>query len=265
MDGASIEELFAQTLAGDYEWDQEPRRAVFELQRLGSRDVLEYAAAWIRSDDPLRRVRGLDIIAELGKTIENPHHSFPEEAFAVVAEALQREREADPLESAISALGQIGDERAIPLIAAFHRDPSDCLRLRAAIALGRFADTAPAIEVLLTLMEDPDGVVRDWATFGLGVQGHQDTAEIRDALCRRLGDEDECAREEAIVGLASRRDPRVLPTLLQALQQPEISHRVIESACTMLGLETDREEWSGQDYVNALRERYDTTDPPGAS
>lgn len=93
----------------------------------------------------------MDIIAGLGKTIGNPHHSFPDEAFEVVAEALQSEREADPLESAISALGQIGDERAIPLIAAFQRDPSDCIRLRAAIALGRFADEAPAIRVLLTL------------------------------------------------------------------------------------------------------------------
>ncbi|MBL8216247.1 MAG: HEAT repeat domain-containing protein [Bryobacterales bacterium] len=256
MDAGSIEELFAQTLVGDYEWDQEPRRAVLELQRLGSREVFDYAAAWIRSDDPLRRVRGLDVMAQLGKTIGNPYHSFPEEAFEVVAQALEGECEADPLESAISALGQIGDERAIPLIAAFHRDPNDCIRLRAAIALGRFADTAPAIEALLTLMEDPDGVVRDWATFGLGVQGHQDTAAIRDALCRRLPDEDDCAREEAIVGLARRQDTRVLPKLLEALQQPEISHRIIESAYTMLGMDTDRGEWSGQDYINALRERF---------
>ena len=162
MDAGSIEELFAQTLVGDYEWDQEPRRAVLELQRLGSREVFDYAAAWIRSDDPLRRVRGLDVMAQLGKTIGNPYHSFPEEAFEVVAQALEGECEADPLESAISALGQIGDERAIPLIAAFHRDPNDCIRLRAAIALGRFADTAPAIEALLTLMEDPTA----WSGIG---------------------------------------------------------------------------------------------------
>lgn len=127
--------------------------------------------------------------------------------------------------------------------------------------MGSYTGVPLALEVLLTLMEDSDGDVRDWATFGVGALGdHQDTPAIREALGRRLADDDEDAREEAIVGLARRQDTRVLPSLFLALQQPEISVRIIESAYTMLGMDIDREEWSGQDYINALRERFGVGD-----
>lgn len=78
--------------------------------------------------------------------------------------------------------GHIGDDRAIPLIAVFQRDPSDCIRLRVAMALGRFTNEPVAMQLLLTLIKHPDGEVRDWATFGVGILGRdQDSPEIRDA------------------------------------------------------------------------------------
>jgi HEAT repeat protein len=105
-------------------------------------------------------------------------------------------------------------------------------------------------------MKDADEEVRDWATFGLGVQGDLDSAEIRDALFQQLSDSNEDVREEAMAALGKRRDQRVVPFLLAALEPPAVSVPVIEAACGLLDMDTDREDWSTDDYASALQERF---------
>ena len=114
-----------------------------------------------------------------------------------------------------------------------------------------------SVATLSTLSEDADDDVRDWATFGLGVQGDVDSLPVREALSWRLSDSDSDAREEALVGLARRHDARILAVLLTALGESLVTDRVIEAAYTLLGMERDREDWSRSDYVNALRLRLD--------
>jgi HEAT repeat protein len=258
MAEATMDELFAQTLLGDYE-DDEPWQAVQSLRRIGTRDVFDEAVKWTESAEPLVRARGLDVIAQLGKTAEHPSNSFPQESYDVVAKVVQQEREVRPLNSAIAALGHIDDPRAVPLIAAFHSHPSEQIRFTVACALGSFPNEPLSVQTLLILMEDADADVRDWATFGLGVLGDQDSPEIRQALSRRVNDEDADAREEALVGLAKRHDTSILPQLIHELEQPDIGGRVVEAAQTILGFDKDREEWSGQDYARALRGRFSGT------
>ena len=53
----SIEQLFSITLEGDYD-DEAAWLAIHELRKLGTREVFDIAAAWCKSDDPLRRARG---------------------------------------------------------------------------------------------------------------------------------------------------------------------------------------------------------------
>jgi HEAT repeat protein len=50
-------------------------------------------------------------------------------------------------------------------------------------------------------------------------------------------DSNEDVREEAMVGLAKRKDRRVLAVLLPALEQPTVTDRVIEAACMMLDMQ----------------------------
>ena len=58
-----------------------------------------------------------------------------------------------------------------------------------------------------------------------------------------------------MVGLAKRRDRRVLTTLLCALEQSTMTDRVIEAAYLMLAMDNKREGWKPANYAEALRHR----------
>jgi HEAT repeat protein len=250
-----IDDLFAKTLFGDYE-DDAPWHAVHELRRIGSREVFDKAAEWCRSREALVRTRGLDVVAQIGRTPEHPSNSFPEESFSVVSKVLEDEKEVQPLDSAIAALGHLNNSSGIPLIIQYQSHPDSNVRFSVACALGSYSNDPRSAECMLLLMRDADAEVRDWATFGLGVQGDLDSVEIRDALFTRLSDSNEDVREEAMAGLAKRRDRRVVPSLVAVLAELTASHRVIEAACDLLDMQTDCGDWSSEDYASALRERF---------
>jgi hypothetical protein len=250
-----IDELFGKTLAGDYE-DDAAWHAVHDLRRIGSREVFDRAAEWCRSNDPLVRTRGLDVLAQIGRSAGHPSNSFPDESFRIVAGVLKDEREIRPLDSAITALGHLENPAAIPLILHLGSHSNSDVRHAVAFALGSFPNDPRTSEGLLALMKDPDENVRDWATFAIGALGDLDSAEIRAALFHRLNDADEDVRAEAMAGLGKRRDQRVLPALVETLAEADVSHPVIEAACHMLDMQEDREDWNTADYSSALRERF---------
>lgn len=264
MTSERMQQLFNQTLLGEYE-DEAPWDAVSELRSNGSRETFEIAAQWLQESEPLKRVRGAAILAQLRLPSETlttePKWLFREEAFPLIANMLKREDDPMVLDSGIAALGHLYDSAAIPIIASYTGHPDDNVRFSVACALGHFPNDPEAVERLLTLTRDDDSDVRDWAVFGLGVQGDVDSPEIREALLERVTDSDEDVREEAIVGLGKRRDPRLLPLLRSLLDAPELKLRVAESASAMLGLAADPEEWEAEDYKRALDEAFG---PPSA-
>jgi HEAT repeat protein len=256
MSPEPLEEMFAKTLSGDYDSDSS-WEAVHALQTLGSRDVYERAVAWCGAQEPVKRARGADILAQIGKTAEHPHNSFPEDSFSIVSCMLGRETEPRPLASAIYALGQIGDSRAVTLLVQHRSHANANVRFAVACALGSFADNPIAGPALIQLTSDIDADVRDWATFGLGVLGREDSPEIRDALAARLNDSCDDAREEAMIGLAKRRDQSVLTPLIASLKIAPVPDRALEAAFEMLGLkDEDGEGWSATDYVAALQKKF---------
>lgn len=107
---------------------------------------------------------------------------------------------------AIPALGHLDDPRAVPLVAAFCSDPRAEIRFSVRFALGSFPNAPLSVKTLLTLIEDAEADVRDWATFGVGVWGDPDSIELRESLRRRLNDSNTDGRVEAVVGLAKRND-----------------------------------------------------------
>lgn len=255
MGPEKMDEIFSQTLTGEYD-DESPWEAVRTLHRTGSREVFDRAAAWCLSDDALKRARGADVIAQLGRTVDHPSNNFPEECFSVVSTLVQREKDPFPLLSAVHALGHIGNPLAVPLLIEHRLHPNADVRFAVASALGNFADDPRTVDTLLALMQDVDEGVRDWATFGLGVLGDLDSEEIRDALWRRMNDSNRDVREESLVGLGKRKDRRALPTLVAELGQPEISDRVFEAAQAFLSETEQAADRSPVDWVAALKKRF---------
>jgi HEAT repeat protein len=255
MTAHGIDELFAQALSGDYE-DDAAWEAVRALRSIGTRQVFERGAELCKSDDPLSRARGADVLGQLGKTVDHRSNSFPEESYSVITSLVRQETQPQTLAAGIAALGHLDNPLAVPLITSFSSHPNPEVRFDVAFALGCFPNVPLSVETLLRLTQDADEDVRDWATFGLGVLGESDSEKIREALLRRLADSDEDVREEAMVGLGKRKDQRVLSTLLIALARPNTTTRVIEAAYQMLGLGNEQEGWSGIDYAAALRQRF---------
>jgi HEAT repeat protein len=254
MDSERINEMFAQTLIGDYDGDL-PWKAVHDLRGMGTQEVFDRAAEWCSSDNPLKRARGADVLAQIGRTIDHPENNFPDESFSVVSAMLQREGDSLPLLSAIHALGHIGNPLAVPLIVEHHLHASADVRFAVACALGNFGDPC-AVKILIALMQDVDDDVRDWATFGLGVIGDSDSPEIRDALFQRITDPNEDVREEVLVALAKRKDRRVLPFLITELNQLQVSARVKEAAEFLLGEDRREASWNSGDYAKALKRQF---------
>jgi HEAT repeat protein len=256
MTAEQIDDLFAQTLTGNYD-EETPWAAVNKLQKLASREVVELAREWCVSNEPLKRARGADVLSQIGVSVEHPQNSFPAESFSAVLELSRHETESLPLRAAISALGHIGNPLAIPALIQNCPHNDDGVRLAVALALGKFANDPRATRALIVLMQDGDEVVRDWATFGLGVLGKTDSPEIRDALLQQIADADTNTREEAFVALAKRKEARAVPALISVLKQGPLSDRLRESAELFLGEQS--EEWDEHDFAKALKQRYTLT------
>jgi hypothetical protein len=59
-----------------------------------------------------------------------------------------------------------------------------------------------------------------------------------------------------MVGLAKRGDQRALSAVLHGLKESEMSSRVVEAAYLLLGMQSERDDWSGRDYCAALQEKF---------
>ena len=250
-----IDKLFKQALTGEYD-DEEPWEAIHHLRAIGSREVFETAASWCGSDDPLQRARGADVLAQLGRTAEHPELKFSEESFAILAMMALNEQESQPLSSAILALGQLRDTRALPIIANYRSNDDPAVRFAVACACGNTPDEDLAADTLLELIEDEDADTREWAAFGLGSLSNLDGKEIRDKLAEALADPSDEVKQEAMMGLARRRDSRALPNLIAQLGQADLDETIFEAACMLLEYKEPKKGWSPRDYIAALQERY---------
>jgi HEAT repeat protein len=235
LDSASVDELFALARAAEGEdayWD-----AVSELHRRGEKRTFELASVLCDSFAVGERCLGADVLAQLGAVdgaspSEGP---FATASSEVLLRLLQEDDEPAVLSSAAIGLGHLRDERAIDQLTALaaHQEAE----VRRAVVHGLMGhDDDRAVAALIGLSSDPDGDVRDWATFSLGVQVDRDTHEVRDALAERLGDDYGDTRREAIRGLARRRDERALEPALAAAADG--GGPTVDEALVLLGAST---------------------------
>jgi HEAT repeat protein len=222
-DARSVDELISVALGEPGE--DHARDAIWVLRWRGTCEVFERASGLCRSFCPVERTLGADILGQLGI----PDRSYPKSCLYILAGMLEAERDNGVLNSILIALSHLRDPGVIEPAARFrdHADPD--VRYGVVFAMTGHEDPL-AIETLIGLTGDPDADNRDWACFALGTQVEVDTPGLRDALAKRLADEDDNARCEALVGLARRRDRRVIPPLLKALASESVWSLEIEAA-----------------------------------
>ncbi len=205
-------------------WD-----CISELRDRGNPEAYAAACSQCRSDCPIEQRIGCDILAQFGE----PTSAFVATSFPVVVSVLQRTSDLGTLRSAISALGCFGDLRGVDYILPYVEHVDENVRDGVVHALTHLNADPRSIDGLIRLSVDLSDQIRDWATFGLGTMSDQDTPAIRSALLARLDDSDATTRYEALVGLAHRKDGRVIEPLVHELSHAEVHEYVIEAAAIL--------------------------------
>ncbi|GDD73679.1 lyase [Escherichia coli] len=96
-------------------------------------------------------------------------------------------------------------------------DKSANVRRATAFAISVINDKE-TIPLLINLLKDPNGDVRNWAAFAININKY-DNSDIRDYFVEMLQDKNEEVRIEAIIGLSYRKDKRVLSVLCDELKK----------------------------------------------
>ncbi|WP_371784451.1 ankyrin repeat domain-containing protein [Streptosporangium subroseum] len=177
------------------------------LSRRGDQETFDALARLSVSEDPRKREFAVDVLAEFG--FAEGEKPYLEETLPILRRMAATEGDERVLRSVLGALGHHADPRSLPevleIISAegWVRTQADPAALAAVLPQGH----AEGLALLISMTEDSDEEVRDWATMGLaGLQ--EDTEQIRDALAARLDDEDLNTVAEATRGLAVRGDTR---------------------------------------------------------
>lgn len=194
-------------------------KAISELQMRGSPETLALARKLAKSRNCRKRALGLYMASQLRQRKKGVSFGSIEYALEDTQEMLLaglRDTRSEVLCAAISGFGHRPHPLALPELIKFPSSPDQKIRFKVAVALGRYSE-ADSIETLLRLAKDDSDAVRDWATFGIGTLQDVDNPKIRDLLWTNLQDMDQDVRGEALVGLAIRKDERIIPVLLERL------------------------------------------------
>jgi hypothetical protein len=239
-----VAEVFEEALRAGAAGDEDRRwELISHLHLHGGRTALEAATRLSDHREPARRALAADVLGQLGaapgrSAVRGP---FRESSLALLLAMAQNETDPDVLSSITVGFGHLGDERSLAPLIRLHTHPDPQVRYGVAFGLlGR--PEAAALDTLITLSADEDARVRDWSTFGLARQTDRDFPRLRDALADRLHDDDDDTRLEAVHGLATRGDERVVQPLLDILDsssEPSDPGMVSEALCAIAAATAD--------------------------
>jgi HEAT repeat protein len=203
--------------------------AIGVMHSRGSGKEFEAAKKLCFSSNSSERQVGAHILGQLGWGKK----TFLEESVSILI-TLLKDSEEGVIVSAASALGHRGSEKSIPHLLKLKNHSNPDIRLGVVHGLTAQEDK-DAVDALIELSTDSEQDVRNWATFALGSILEADTAQIRNALFDRIADENPEIRGEAFIGLAARKDERVIKPLINELKGDFYGSWCLEAA-ELLGL-----------------------------
>ncbi len=200
---------------------------VAELHRRTDPMIFESCALWATSGERRLRKASADVLSQLGYPEKHPFAQWSQ----AILEQLLKDAETGVVRAALFALGHLGIGELSAIVRyAEHPD----VKVRRAVVHALLPRDEPlARQTLIELSRDVETEVRDWATFGLGTHSKVDSPKIRAALAERLTDADGETRGEALVGLAERKDPRVISAIATELARDDVGALAVEAAGRM--------------------------------
>ncbi len=199
--------------------------AVRELYHRATYEVLERARSLCESECPFERRIGARILRG-SVWAEN---ALQAECCSQLRRLLRAGEQPDVLDAVFASIGEQRDARAVPIVIGFASHPHPDVRLGVVHALSGQRSHL-AVNCLISPTSDAVARVRDWATFAIGTLIDIDSPEIRNALATRLDDPDFDTRSKALIGLAERKDPRVVSALIKELSSDCIGTLAVEAA-----------------------------------
>ncbi|MFI7440130.1 ankyrin repeat domain-containing protein [Nonomuraea indica] len=232
-----VEQLVARALAHrDIDEDAETWWIVADaLGKRADEETYEALAGLCVSEDAREREFGVDAIAQFG--MREGDKPYLERTLPLLQRMATTESNPQVLRSVLAALGHQGDARALPQVLDLIGRPGHKRTMTDAIALADVlpADHADGLELLVSMTEDDDDEVRDWATSGLASLD-ADTPRIREVLAARLDDTDLRTVAEAVRGLAERGDDRARRGAERVLEESDddYAHDLVTEALAKL-------------------------------
>lgn len=216
---------------------------ISELRKRKTEDIFDNAIELTKSEISKEKIIGINILAQFG---------YPrlhlKEILNTFFKLLKTETDKNILSSLLYGIGHNNEkltDKQIEIICSYQNHKSINVKHSLVSSLLGIEKTE-AINTLIKLSKDKDSDVRDWATFGLGTQIELDNELIREALWNRIDDNDEATRDEAIFGLAKRKDKRIKEILKTELENlNEFGSLILESI----------EEYNDKDFINLIEKQ----------
>lgn len=213
MNNTETKDLFEKAYKAKTEknyWNQ-----VTQLRSFVNKEMVSECFMLIDSDDLKSKQIGIDVLCQLGRNRKNFIKELLEKLFYIF-ETTSDEKLICTSLFAIAHNNEYLKDKDIKTLEKFNHSTSKDIRYALVHSLLGIKNKT-ATEILIKLAKDKSPKVRDWATFGLGTQIKTDNEEIRNALYKNCFSKDNQTRQEAIKGLANRKDERVKDIILKEL------------------------------------------------
>jgi len=229
--------------------------AAKELQIRGEEKTYHLAKNLCNSSNKMMREVGAFILGQLG----TPALPFLTQSIPILSTLLINDLSAEVRACAASSLGHLASSNSFDVLASCIRDDNSKVRENIAFALGCLRDER-GIPSLLTLAEDVDPNVRNWAVFSIRNVG-SGSPVVRDKFAQMLNDPSQEVRREIIISLAEWQDLRVFASLQEELNCENVFFDLIEAAGNLGDprflprLKELQKEWADeppQELINAV-------------
>ncbi|MNK92940.1 putative lyase [compost metagenome] len=190
-------------------------RYIMELRKRKSAEIYNRAIELTKSSDKKEKIIGINILAQFG----NPR-IHKNQTLKIYFNLLKEEDDIYVVSSILYAIGHNNEkltENQIEFICHYDSSKSSTVRHSLTFAVSGI-ENKNAIHTMIKLSKDRDPEVRDWATFAIAALISNDNDAIREALWERVMDSDKKIQNEAIFGLATRKDARIKEVLKKELE-----------------------------------------------